>query len=81
MNSLAIEGGGSYGFIPDSTLVGTIFVNALSNFLTTAMSNPTLSLEPENGATFEEDQPVMGGHICHKATWGIMVEFGPINFG
>ena len=33
MNDIAHEGSGSYGFIPDSGFVGTIFVNSLSNLL------------------------------------------------
>lgn len=35
LDELAIEGNGNYSFIPDSSFVGTIFVNALSNFLCT----------------------------------------------
>ena len=35
-------GSGSYGYIPDSSMVGTIFVNYLSNVLATCLSNSTL---------------------------------------
>ncbi len=53
LEELAVEGDGMYAFIPDSSFVGTIFVNALSNLLTTAAYNMQLSLEPLNGATFD----------------------------
>jgi hypothetical protein len=35
---------GSYAFIPDGSFVGTIFVNAISNLLTTAATNLKLSI-------------------------------------
>lgn len=35
-------GSGSYGYIPDSSMVGTIFVNYLSNVLSTYLSNSKL---------------------------------------
>jgi len=35
-------GSGSYGYIPDSSMVGTIFVNYLSNVLATCLSNGIL---------------------------------------
>jgi Mg-chelatase subunit ChlD len=36
-------GSGSYGYIPDSSMVGTIFVNYLSNVLATCLSNCKLN--------------------------------------
>jgi hypothetical protein len=33
LSRLATAGQGVFGFIPDSTMVGTIFINALSNSL------------------------------------------------
>jgi hypothetical protein len=35
---------GSYAFIPDGSFVGTIFVNAISNLLTTAATNLQLTV-------------------------------------
>ncbi|CAF4208476.1 unnamed protein product, partial [Rotaria sordida] len=35
---------GSYAFIPDGSFVGTIFVNAISNLLTTVATNLQLSI-------------------------------------
>lgn len=45
LNDLAIEGKGSYAFIPDGQFVGTVFVNALSNLMTTMAVDATLCLE------------------------------------
>jgi len=36
-------GSGSYGYIPDSSMVGTIFVNYLSNVLSTCLSNSKIN--------------------------------------
>jgi hypothetical protein len=66
LNELAVEGkyetvflyslsililSGMYSFIPDSSMVGTIFVNSLSNLMTTMEMNAVLVVEPLNGAT------------------------------
>jgi len=51
LNDIAIEGDGQYCFIPDSSFVGTIFINATSNVLSTALTTSTVvfhaSKEPE----------------------------------
>lgn len=49
---LAVEGSGSYNFIPDSGFVGTVFVNATTNLLVSFAKNATLCLKPLNGASF-----------------------------
>jgi len=50
LNELALDGKGMYSFIPDSSMVGTVFVNSLSNLMTTMALNATLVVEPLNGA-------------------------------
>jgi hypothetical protein len=80
LNELAIEGNGSYAFIPDSSFVGTIFVNSLSNLLTTISSNTILSIEPLNGAKIE-DKGILGGFPLQNASWGAAVQFGSIRYG
>lgn len=44
LSDYATEGGGIYAFIPDSGFVGTIFVNALANCLTTITECAVLSV-------------------------------------
>lgn len=40
--------GGIYGFIPDGTMVGTIFINAISNLLSSVSSSCKLKIESTN---------------------------------
>jgi Mg-chelatase subunit ChlD len=47
LDQLAVEGNGSYAFIPDSSFTGTIFVHALSNTLTTLATNVTVSIQTD----------------------------------
>lgn len=47
---IASEGAGTYAFIPDSGFVGTVFVNALANTLTTCATNVTLAIEAEDSS-------------------------------
>jgi Mg-chelatase subunit ChlD len=49
LRSIAREGGGMWGFIPDSNFVGTAFVNALSNILVTVTHDAKLNIEPATG--------------------------------
>ncbi len=42
---LAVEGGGLYAFIPDATMVGTVFVNTAANCLAAAARDVQLLIE------------------------------------
>ncbi|PRP78607.1 butyrylcholinesterase-like [Planoprotostelium fungivorum] len=57
LSGIAKAAQGNYTFIPDSTILGTAFVNWTSNFLSSAANRAILSLEPLNGATFSSSQP------------------------
>jgi hypothetical protein len=50
LDDIAREGHGSYSFIPDPGFVGTVFVNSISNLMSTMGKNACLSIEPLNGA-------------------------------
>lgn len=52
LSQVAAAGGGTYCFIPDSTIVGTAFVNWTANFLSMAAQRCVLSLVAENGSEF-----------------------------
>jgi len=54
---------GSYAFIPDGSFVGTIFVNAIANLLTTAATNLQLSV----GGIRPAVDP-SSNYICHYST-------------
>ena len=47
-----ISGGDGFAFIPDSSLLGNIFIHGLSNFLTTAAFGPELKIRLMNGFEF-----------------------------
>ena len=54
-NISKISGGDGFAFIPDSSLLGNIFVHGLSNFLTTAAFGPELKIRLMNGFEFWMD--------------------------
>merc|ERR1719171_963289 len=76
---LAIEGNGTYAFIPDAVIVGTVFVNAIANSLSSLTQDATLHLTATNGAEFAG--PVMGDFATTEAAWGRVVSIGPILLG
>jgi Mg-chelatase subunit ChlD len=50
LNDLAIEGDGQFFFIPDSSFVGTVFINATSFVVSTALGKSTLMFEGNGSA-------------------------------
>lgn len=54
---LAEWGNGLFGFIPDCSMVATIFINFLANILSTASTNATITY----GSTSVETGPIMYG--------------------
>jgi hypothetical protein len=75
---LASIGNGSYAFIPDSGFVGTVFVNSLSNTLSTMASDLNVSLEPAEGVQIKT---IHGGLPTTMTSWGANVELGSLNYG
>lgn len=78
LNDLATIGGGAYAFIPDSSFVGTVFVNAVANHITTAAHTLTLSVSCKHVKISDGDHSVYGG-TC-KAN-EVDFQFGSIQFG
>jgi len=76
---LAIEGGGTFSFIPDGLIVGTTFVNSIANTLATQMQSAKLHLMPVGGAKFVG--PVRGNYEVSKESWGHVVALGPVQAG
>jgi len=76
---LAEEGGGMYSFIPDAGFVGTAFVHALSNTLTTVARNVTIKLQPAEGTT---DVKLLGypeGRF--QTSWGFDLKMSSVQAG
>lgn len=80
LNDIAVESQGTYSFIPDSSFVGTVFVNSMSNILSTYASHIQLFLEPQNQMVLAKP-PLIGGHRYTEASWGLLVEVGSMNYG
>lgn len=70
---LALRSQGSYSFIPDIGLVGSVFVHRMANELVTHTEKAWLLVEGE--------AEVIGAPIAETATWGIIVPLGPICYG
>eukprot|EP01125_Pyxidicula_operculata_P002073 TRINITY_DN12025_c0_g1_i1.p1 TRINITY_DN12025_c0_g1~~TRINITY_DN12025_c0_g1_i1.p1 ORF type:complete len:813 (-),score=221.78 TRINITY_DN12025_c0_g1_i1:118-2556(-) len=74
---LAGEGNGSYAYIPDSSLTGTVFVNAITNLLTTTYTNLTLTVESLNGITIQSAP----GYIKQNDSSTVAFNFGSAHCG
>jgi hypothetical protein len=74
---IAQVGGGGYGFIPDSGMVGTVFVHAVANTYSTYAPRAKVDVEVPDGT----DVRVGGGLPVIKASWGIQIDAGDIQFG
>lgn len=80
LSQLAIDGSGAYAFIPDAGFVGTVFVNAMANVLATVAKDATLTLTPENGASFVGDG-ILGGYPVKKDGQNMILNLGSLQFG
>lgn len=77
--SIAEEGGGTFAFIPDAVIVGTVFVDSIANVLSTFARGATVKLSTAQGATFRG--PVLGGMQSYSESWGRGVRLGPLTCG
>jgi uncharacterized protein YegL len=58
-----LTGGDGYSFIPDSSLLGNVFIHGISNFLITAVSNVKLSLQCKRDVSFKDGTDNLDIHI------------------
>lgn len=79
LTELATMAGGTFAFIPDAKIVGTCFVDSVSNAVSGMVQTSTLHLIPQNGARFAGD--VLGGLPTSNTEWGRMVSLGPLQCG
>jgi hypothetical protein len=67
LNDIAKEGNGMYAFIPDGTMVGTVFINAFANAATTIGRNARVAIEVDSAYLLD----VEGEQgTFQKQTWG-----------
>ena len=53
-----LSGGDGFSFIPDASILGSVFINGISSILTTATNYPKLQVHLSNGILFED-----GSHV------------------
>lgn len=75
---LAVEGNGTYAFIPDAVIIGTVFVNAVANSLCALTQDAIMHVKAINGAKFAG--PVADFNVV-EAAWGNVVSLGPLQLG
>ena len=80
LNQLAINGNGSYAFIPDSGFVGTVFEHSISNFLVNVSNKSMLCIEPSPGQELNI-QNIYYPYNIKSATWGYQINVGAIQYG
>ena len=76
---LATEGNGSYAFIPDAIIVGTVFVNSVANLLCNSFANCKLHLALKGGAKFAA--ATIGNYASSDETWGKVIRVGVLQCG
>lgn len=74
LQKIARVGNGNYGFIPDGTFVGTIFVNSLANLMCTVGRSLTVQVTPKNKGTIK----IPGGYKIRSMGDSIWINLGTI---
>mmetsp|Transcript_5811 Transcript_5811/g.12904 ORF Transcript_5811/g.12904 Transcript_5811/m.12904 type:complete len:833 (+) Transcript_5811:293-2791(+) len=78
LRDIAVEGGGHFCFIPDSSFVGTVFVNATANILSVAQTPSTLELETvTEGAHIKN----LSGLHGQETSWGLSIQVPQLLYG
>ena len=70
--SIATKSNGIFGYIPDGTMVGTIFINTMSNILATVYNNICLELKTKSSDKLEI---INIGNIAFGQTRNIILEY------
>lgn len=76
MLQIAQEGNGMFAFIPDGSMVGTVFINALANSYITVGHNATLSCEhPSSTVNITR---VDGSDNIKMESWGVKIDLNSL---
>lgn len=82
LDEIADLGQGMYGFIPDSGMVGTVFVHAVANLMTTWATECVLDIEVvDEGSKFPTKVEVLGCLPVTPSSWGASVQVGDLQYG
>jgi Mg-chelatase subunit ChlD len=77
LSDIATEGNGIYGYIPDSSFVGTIFVNFVSNVMSSFTNRTTINVKPLNGAKITNTY----GHKVYEHDEQFVFDIGSVQYG
>ncbi|CAE6467052.1 unnamed protein product [Rhizoctonia solani] len=82
LDEIADIGQGMYGFIPDSGMVGTVFVHALANLMSTWATGCTLDIEiVMDDPNAEAKVRVLGALPVTRSSWGASIRVGDLQYG
>ena len=79
LNDIAVFGRGAYSFIPDGSMVGTIFVNSMSNLLSNVAVNVELELDLNNIKLNKSD--LLKRFQAEASTKSLKLKLGSVGFG
>ena len=77
LTDIATEGNGIYGYIPDSSFVGTIFVNFVSNVLASFTSRTTINIKALNGTKITN----VYGQKVYEKDGNLVFDIGSVQYG
>ncbi|KAG8949152.1 hypothetical protein FRC04_008950 [Tulasnella sp. 424] len=80
LNDIAKIGNGHFGFIADSGMVGTNFVHAVANTYATYAEGLYVDIEVDDSQVAKEME-VLGSFEVNKASWGVQVPLGQLQYG
>ncbi|KAG8940730.1 hypothetical protein FRC04_005054, partial [Tulasnella sp. 424] len=80
LNDIAKIGNGHFGFIADSGMVGTNFVHAVANTYVTYAEGLFVDIEVDDSEVAKEME-VLGSFEVNKASWGVQVPLGQLQYG
>lgn len=79
LTNLCNEGNGTFGYIHDASMMGTIIINKLSNHLTNISASNVINITIPDGCTFTPE--FIKNYNYVKTSWGTQLYLGPINSG
>ncbi|KAG8920795.1 hypothetical protein FRC00_009514, partial [Tulasnella sp. 408] len=80
LSEIAKIGNGHFGFIADSGMVGTNFVHAVANTYATYAEGLYVDIEVDDDKVAKEME-VLGSFEVNKASWGVQVPLGQLQYG
>lgn len=81
LSEISIIGGGTYAFIPDSSFVGTVFVNAMTNLIVTMATNVCLTLAPLGDPCTFPANCALGSPIAKVVDGALQIDLPSLQFG